>query len=137
MGTQLCRVSKNVLFEALEFYYVRIDGVEIRYDDISAQCDIDFGGAIEYNNTDCIFATPGRYTITVTDKLNPELKITFTVQIVGYDPTGTYVWVSRTGAKYHVNPYCSNMQTVTIMTVEEAIAAGYEPCKVCAYDHDE
>jgi hypothetical protein len=136
VGTELNRVTGNVLFEALEIYYTRIDGLAIRYDNIADQCDIDFGGAIEYNNTSCIFAKVGRYTVTVTDKINPELKISFTVQVVGYDETGTYVWVSRTGAKYHVYPNCSNMQTVTIMTVEEAEAAGYEPCKICC-DHDE
>jgi hypothetical protein len=103
-----------------------------RYENIFVQCDVDFGGAIEKDMGDgYMFDKPGRYTVTITDKSNPELSISFTLQVIGVDPTGTYVWVSRTGAKYHVDPGCSNMQSVTAMTVAEAEAAGYEPCKVC------
>jgi hypothetical protein len=106
---------------------------ESPYQDIFTQCEFDFGGAIEKDTgKPYMFEKPGRYTVTITDKANPELSISFTLQVVGQDPTGTYVWVSRTGEKYHVDPGCSSMQTVTAMTVEEAEAAGYEPCKICA-----
>ena len=105
---------------------------ESRYENILAQCDIDFGGAAtDTGDGHYMFDKPGVYTVTITDKSNPDLSLSFTLQIVGIDPTGTYVWVSRTGEKYHVDPFCSNMQSVTAMTVEEAIAAGYEACAIC------
>ena len=117
------------LFECL-YILKRDSSGESYYLDIFEQCTVDFGGAIE--NDDYVFQKPGRYTVTVTDKSNEALSIRFTLQVVGYDATGTYVWVSRTGAKYHIYPNCSNMQTVTAMTVAEAEAAGYTPCKVCS-----
>lgn len=123
--------SKANIFQGLTIIRRGPDS-ESRYEDIFAQCNVDFGGSAEIDaDGNYTFARPGRYTVTITDKSNPELSISFTLQVVGVDPTGTYVWVSRTGAKYHVDPGCSNMQSVTAMTVAEAEAAGYEPCKVC------
>lgn len=47
------------------------------------------------------------------------------------DPQGETVWVSTSGSKYHSNAGCSNMKNPQQITLEEAIARGYEPCKKC------
>ena len=41
------------------------------------------------------------------------------------------VWIPQTGSKYHSNPGCSGMKNPTQVTVDDAIARGYEPCKKC------
>lgn len=45
-------------------------------------------------------------------------------------PEGT-VWIPRTGSKYHSNSNCSNMDNPHQVTLDEAVNAGYEPCKKC------
>ena len=130
-GAVISPGSAANLFNSLYIVRRHIIG-ESRYENILAQCEIDFGGAAQDNGDGhYMFDMPGRYTVTITDKSNPELTVSFTLQIVGIDPTGTCVWVSRSGEKYHVNPFCSNMQSVTAMTVEEADAAGYGACAIC------
>ena len=42
-----------------------------------------------------------------------------------------YVYVSRTGSKYHSNKTCSGIAIPMLMTESDAIAAGYEPCASC------
>ena len=42
-----------------------------------------------------------------------------------------YVWIPASGSKYHSNAGCSNMKNPQQITLEEAIARGYEPCKKC------
>jgi hypothetical protein len=42
-----------------------------------------------------------------------------------------YVYVSRTGTKYHSNPYCSNMKNPWYMTLGEALAMGRGACSKC------
>ena len=94
--------------------------------------DVDFDEGIDvYDDGMICFKKVGIFTVTVTDKSNPELSVSFNVVVEGYDETGTYVWVSKTGSKYHLDPNCSNMQTVTIMTKDDAEEAGYEPCSLC------
>jgi membrane protein involved in colicin uptake len=44
---------------------------------------------------------------------------------------GQMVWIPRTGSKYHSNSSCSNMKNPTQVSLSEAQAAGYEPCKKC------
>ncbi len=44
---------------------------------------------------------------------------------------GSMVWIPRTGSKYHSSSSCSNMKSPTQVTLSEAQAAGYEPCKKC------
>ena len=58
----------------------------------------------------------------------------FILQVEGVDETGTYVWVPRTGSKYHLYSDCSSMQNPAFMTKEDAIGKGYEPCKHCYGD---
>lgn len=41
------------------------------------------------------------------------------------------VWISGTGSKYHSNPNCSNMSSPTQISLSDAEARGYEPCKKC------
>ena len=41
------------------------------------------------------------------------------------------VWICNTGAKYHIESSCSNMNNPYQVTIEEAQAMGYEACKKC------
>lgn len=43
----------------------------------------------------------------------------------------TYVWIPRTGAKYHRTSTCSNMKNPNQVTRSAAISMGYDPCKKC------
>lgn len=45
--------------------------------------------------------------------------------------SGTYVWIPRTGTKYHKWSTCSGMKGPTQVTVSEAESRGYTPCKKC------
>ena len=42
-----------------------------------------------------------------------------------------YVYISRTGSKYHSNKYCSHMRKPDKVDMKKAKAAGYTPCKKC------
>ena len=100
-------------------------------------CDIDWGGSIPAEEEDyyyVAFSKVGIYTFTVTDKTNPELTASITIVVEGVDETGNYVWISRTGTKYHLYPNCSNMKTATLICKDDAIEEGYEPCKICYGD---
>lgn len=44
------------------------------------------------------------------------------------------VYLSRTGAKYHYNPACSNMKTPRETTLASALNADKEPCSKCVKD---
>jgi len=47
--------------------------------------------------------------------------------------TGRYVYVTEHGKRYHA-PYCQHVrgkQGLTGLTRDDAVLAGYEPCKVC------
>ena len=46
-------------------------------------------------------------------------------------PIGTTVWISNTGSKYHSRSSCSNMKNPSQVTLEDAQAMGYTPCKKC------
>lgn len=48
-------------------------------------------------------------------------------------PITEKVWISETGSKYHSKPNCGTMNPdkATELTIEEAEARGYEPCKKC------
>lgn len=49
------------------------------------------------------------------------------------EPQEEMVWISATGSKYHSRPYCGQMDPSTSwqLSVSEAEAQGYEPCKKC------
>lgn len=44
---------------------------------------------------------------------------------------GLYVFVSKSGSKYHDDPDCSQMKASMSVPVDDAEACGYEPCKKC------
>ena len=48
-----------------------------------------------------------------------------------YQPGMVYIASSGNGKKYHRTPDCSGMDDATAVTVEQAEAAGYTPCKRC------
>ncbi len=41
------------------------------------------------------------------------------------------VWVTKSGKRYHSNRYCSGMKEPSNITIDEAQARGYTPCKNC------
>lgn len=43
----------------------------------------------------------------------------------------TMVWVSGNGSRYHSNSNCSNMSSPSEISLSDAEASGYEPCKKC------
>ena len=43
----------------------------------------------------------------------------------------TLVWIPRTGHCYHNDPTCSRMRNPSQVTLEEAVARGYDQCRVC------
>lgn len=49
------------------------------------------------------------------------------------EPQEEMVWISATGSKYHSRPDCGQMEPSTSwqLSVSEAEAQGYEPCKKC------
>ena len=42
-----------------------------------------------------------------------------------------YVYISRTGAKYHGRPTCGRMKTSSKVTISKAKALGLTPCMKC------
>ena len=42
-----------------------------------------------------------------------------------------YVYISRTGSKYHGSPQCGRMRTSTCVSLKEAESQGLEPCMRC------
>ena len=45
--------------------------------------------------------------------------------------TGQYVWIPKTGKKYHSSSSCSSMNSPSKVTVEKAEQLGFTPCKRC------
>lgn len=45
--------------------------------------------------------------------------------------SGGYVWIPRTGTKYHSTSTCSGMKNPSKVTVSQARSWGYTPCKKC------
>ena len=46
-------------------------------------------------------------------------------------PGDVMVWIPQSGSKYHSDPSCSNMRDPTQVTLEQAEAWDYGPCKKC------
>lgn len=46
-------------------------------------------------------------------------------------PIGGSVWIPRTGSKYHSYAGCSNMKNPSCVSLSQAQAWGYAPCKKC------
>lgn len=69
-----------------------------------------------------------------TSTLNQEIETSGTTYIVG---TEHAVYISKSGNKYHrADCYHINVDNCTIMSKEQAISLGYEPCKTCRPDID-
>lgn len=47
------------------------------------------------------------------------------------EPVQKKVWVGESGTKYHSRSNCSNMKNARQITLDEAEAQGYSPCKKC------
>lgn len=45
--------------------------------------------------------------------------------------SSSYVWIPRTGSKYHSRSLCSNMKSPSKVKKSEAISRGYTPCSKC------
>ncbi len=47
------------------------------------------------------------------------------------EPIGSMVWIPNSGSKYHTHAGCSNMKNPRQVTLSEAQALGFTPCKKC------
>ena len=56
---------------------------------------------------------------------------TSSTQAAPVAPQEEMVWIPSSGSKYHSNSGCSNMENPTQVTISEAEAMGYGPCKRC------
>lgn len=113
------------------------------------------------NGSECIFASDdsgnltfsaseaGSYIITVSCDGIESNSLTFNVEDKAaiaaeesnqsdvvqqtQEPQEEMVWISATGSKYHSRPDCGQMDPSTSwqLSVSEAEAQGYEPCKKC------
>lgn len=45
--------------------------------------------------------------------------------------TVSFVWIPKTGTKYHSLSTCSNMRNPSKVTEQEAVRRGFSPCKKC------
>ena len=52
-------------------------------------------------------------------------------QAASQTPSGSTVWITASGKKYHSNPNCSKMRSPREIDLMEAISGGYEPCGKC------
>ena len=48
-----------------------------------------------------------------------------------YIPNSVYVWIPKTGSKYHSSSTCSGMKNPQYVTISVAISSGYTPCSKC------
>lgn len=55
----------------------------------------------------------------------------YTEEVSEAEPQAVMVWISSNGTKYHSKSSCSNMKNPSQITLDEAIAQGYTPCKRC------
>lgn len=46
-------------------------------------------------------------------------------------PSSEYVWIPKTGSKYHKTSTCSGMKSPRRVTLQEAKKRGYKPCSKC------
>lgn len=46
-------------------------------------------------------------------------------------PASGYVWIPKSGKKYHISDSCSGMKNPQQVPLQDAINAGYEPCSKC------
>lgn len=87
----------------------------------------------------CVSDADGRDVLTVADMITSD---TAPVIALGDDASLSaaddyvdsdeiYVWVSKSGKKYHYSPSCSNMKNPSEVTLDEALSRGLEPCKKC------
>jgi len=78
-------------------------------------------------------ATPGANTTpTLTPTAPPTKKpVTPTPNNVQEDVIVTFVWIPKSGKKYHSYAGCSNMKNPSQVTKQEAINRGYGACSKC------
>jgi hypothetical protein len=68
-------------------------------------------------------------------KITLVLILSFVAVFILAAPATTTVYVTKTGEKYHLST-CSSLRKSNIQTtLGEAIAQGYEPCKICEPPH--
>lgn len=64
-----------------------------------------------------------------------ELQVLLNAELAGRGLSGSdgllKVYMTVSGKKYHSTPKCSNMKNPREVSLVDAIAVGYEPCKKC------
>lgn len=89
---------------------------------------IDEGTTTSMNQVGVKDPTTKKQTTTTKKQTTTTKKRTTTA--VPSDQNGQ-VWVTASGKKYHSNPNCSNMKSPSKITLANAKAKGYTPCKKC------
>nr|WP_288662816.1 DNA/RNA non-specific endonuclease [uncultured Anaerostipes sp.] len=69
----------------------------------------------------------------VTKKIKSTKKKYKTTKAPKINKSTKYVWVPRSGKKYHYKKSCSNMRNPNKITKKKAIQYGYTACKKCVY----
>lgn len=89
-------------------------------------------GVVKVNEKGKVKAV-GTGTATVGLWINDNEESSADVEIrVGKKQTSTtYVWIPRTGKKYHSDPHCSNMKNPSKVTLDYAKSHGYGKCSKC------
>lgn len=64
-------------------------------------------------------------------KIQTEVQTEPPVETPVESPIGKTVWIPNTGSKYHSKASCSNMKNPSQVSIEDAQAMGYTPCKKC------
>lgn len=84
------------------------------------------------SNTTSTTSTTTTTTATTTTTTTAAETTTTTITTTAKAPTQTaMVWIPQSGSKYHSKAGCSNMKNPSQVSKDEAINAGYEPCKRC------
>ena len=66
-----------------------------------------------------------------TTKKTTTKKVSNTKKNSSKQTSSAYVWIPRTGSKYHSRSSCSNMKNPSKVKKSEAISEGYTPCSKC------
>lgn len=103
--------TKEKVFKFNVFVFNVQNGIVINYKDGSSHLS---GQKV----TKTTKSTKKKYKTTKAPKVNKNVK---------------YVWIPRTGKKYHYKKSCSNMRNPSKFTKSEAIKRGYTACRKCVH----
>lgn len=63
--------------------------------------------------------------------IEDDITTTKIITVKNYNFQGYYVWIPKTGERYHIKSKCSGMKNPSKVTESTAINLGYTRCKKC------